>query len=407
MLGAMIPLTVWAIAGTCTVRALAFPLAYLFFAIPFGEFLVPTLMDWTANFTIAALRATGVPVFREGTHFAIPTGRWSVIEECSGINYLIASLAIGTLYAHLIFRSLRRRLAFVAASIAIPLLANGLRAYLIVLIAHLTQNRLATGIDHIVLGWFLFGGVVALMFWGASRLPPERHGGSTAPLPLSSPETASPRLIVVAAAAVVGCVTIWPVTARIVDHPLTAGSSTIAPLTAVDGWVADGGRFIDWTPGFANPSATLTQGFTKNGESVNVAILLYRNQGAASQGTLITTANQLVRSTDNRWSVVATSQSVRVGSNEVNADSVRFVGQGASVLAWHWFWVDGKSTASRAVAKWREAIARLSGRGGDGALVVIYSVGDETHPPQPETLARFAADMGAEIDDRLERSTSR
>ena len=48
---AMVPLAVWAVLGTQTLKALLFPLAFLFFAVPFGEFLVPPLMNWTADFT--------------------------------------------------------------------------------------------------------------------------------------------------------------------------------------------------------------------------------------------------------------------------------------------------------------------------------------------------------------------
>jgi exosortase len=81
---AMVPLAVLALLGTAALRVLAFPLAFLFFAIPFGEFLMPTLIDRTADVTIAALRLTGVPVYREGNFFTIPSGRWSVVEACSG-----------------------------------------------------------------------------------------------------------------------------------------------------------------------------------------------------------------------------------------------------------------------------------------------------------------------------------
>src|SRR5206468_8173852 len=38
---AMIPLAIWAVLGTQTLKALLFPLAFLFFAVPFGEFLEP------------------------------------------------------------------------------------------------------------------------------------------------------------------------------------------------------------------------------------------------------------------------------------------------------------------------------------------------------------------------------
>src|SRR5215831_520962 len=75
---AMIPAAVVAVAGRRVALALAFPLAFLFFGVPLGESLIPGLMDWTADFTVAALRLSGIPVFREGTFFTIPSGNWSV-----------------------------------------------------------------------------------------------------------------------------------------------------------------------------------------------------------------------------------------------------------------------------------------------------------------------------------------
>ena len=102
----MIPAVVWTILGGQMVRALAFPLAYLLLAVPFGEALIPPLIDFTADFTVKALQLTGIPVYREGSFFTIPSGNWSVVEACSGLRYLIASFTLGTLYAYLTYRSL-------------------------------------------------------------------------------------------------------------------------------------------------------------------------------------------------------------------------------------------------------------------------------------------------------------
>ena len=44
---------------------IAFPLAFLAFAVPFGEFLLPMMMDYTADFTIGAVRLSGIPVLRQ------------------------------------------------------------------------------------------------------------------------------------------------------------------------------------------------------------------------------------------------------------------------------------------------------------------------------------------------------
>src|SRR5207302_659360 len=122
---------------------LVFPLAFLLFAVPAGELLIPTLIEWTADFTYHAIRLSGVPMYREGNHFILPTGYWSIVEACSGIRYIIASLMVGTIYAAVAYRSALRRALFIAASILVPIVANWLRAYMIVMLGHLSNNKLA------------------------------------------------------------------------------------------------------------------------------------------------------------------------------------------------------------------------------------------------------------------------
>ena len=160
---AMVPLAVWAALGTQALRVLLFPLAFLFFAVPFGEFFVPPLMNWTADFAAIAIRASGVPIFREANTLTIPTGTWSIVEACSGIRYLIASFMVGCLFAYLSFRSPVRRAAFVVASFAVPVFANGLAAYMIIMLGHPTQSQSAVGTDPLIYGWIFFGVVTILL----------------------------------------------------------------------------------------------------------------------------------------------------------------------------------------------------------------------------------------------------
>lgn len=162
---AMIPAIVLAVLGPRALAVLAFPLGFLVFAVPFGEGLIPTLMEFTADFTVRALELTGIPVFRDGLHFSIPSGDFEVAQACSGIRYLIASVALGTLYAQLTYRALWRRALFIALAIVVPLVANGVRAWLIVMIAHWSDMRLAVGVDHLVYGWLFFGLVMFALFW--------------------------------------------------------------------------------------------------------------------------------------------------------------------------------------------------------------------------------------------------
>ena len=73
------------------------------------------------------------------------------------MRYLIASLVVGTLFAYLNYTTMWRRIAFVGVSIVVPIVANWLRAYMIVMLGYLSDNRIAIGVDHIIYGWLFFG----------------------------------------------------------------------------------------------------------------------------------------------------------------------------------------------------------------------------------------------------------
>jgi exosortase A len=165
VLVALLVLAVPAILGMTVARLISFPLFFLFFAVPVGEFLMPPLMEGTAHFTVFALRMSGIPVYREGLQFVIPTGNWSVVEACSGVRYLIASVTVGTLFSYLNFQSIQRRIFFVLVSLVVPVIANWIRAYFIVVLGHISGNKIATGVDHLIYGWLFFGLVIMLMFF--------------------------------------------------------------------------------------------------------------------------------------------------------------------------------------------------------------------------------------------------
>jgi exosortase A len=126
----------WAIMGHQLTRLLAFPLLFLFFAVPMGEGLIPPMQQFTARSAVWMIEMTGIPVYREGLVFSLPSGSWEVVQACSGVRYIIASVTIGTLYAYLTYRSWIRRLLFVIVSGVVPVIANSVRAYIVVMLGH-------------------------------------------------------------------------------------------------------------------------------------------------------------------------------------------------------------------------------------------------------------------------------
>ena len=387
---AMVVLSVPAVLGTRFARAAAFPLAFLFFAVPLGEFLLPVLMQMTADFTVAALRLTGVPVFREGLMFVIPSGQWSVVEACSGVRYLIASFMVGTLYAYLMYSATRRRVIFMGIALVVPLVANWVRAYMIVMLGHLSDNRIATGVDHLIYGWLFFGFVIFLLFgvglrWSEPLPPrvatPTPAPGESAAAPAS--RARAPATLAIAAALVLlAAVPPW-IVRELGRHESNAAPQLAAPAVLAAGWSADGGNaHADWKPRLDNPSALVDATYRKEGlPPVGLYVAYYRQQGGLRK--LSDADALLARSEDKVWSRIAegrpqvsvASQSIALRSAELRRRDELGGGRGSSVSAWQVYWVGGHFTSNDAVAKAWVAIDRLLGRGDDSAELIMYVSG--------------------------------
>jgi exosortase A len=404
---AMVPLAVLALLGTAALRVLAFPLAFLFFAIPFGEFLMPTLIDRTADVTIAALRLTGVPVYREGNFFTIPSGRWSVVEACSGLRYLIASLMVGCLFAYLSYRTPRRRAIFVACSIAVPIVANWIRAYMIVMLGHLSGNRIAVGADHLLYGWIFFGIVMALLFFIGARWREDLEPAPTRELPAASQGlpldgTAPTR----AAAITLGVITLVPLIALAVPNHAPAPARPVYAIAGTGGWSPAPGKLSQWRPDVDGFTSVLQQAFDKDGTRVGLYIAYFGDPYSASKP--ITSTNQIVRSTNRQWAQIGAGTTDAVLAGEAT-DVRTAVVTGASerLAVWQWFWVDGKITGSEVMAKIYQAMSLLRGHNASVAWVVIYTpIEREQREMRPPVLAAFVADMDNAIDGALSNAAA-
>jgi exosortase A len=166
---AMVPSLLLLFYGPAILHTLRFPLAFLFFMVPAGDFLIPYLMKGTTEATVWALVQTGLPVYKEGNHLSLPTGRWSVIETCAGLNYIIAAGVLGTLYAHLTYTRLYKQVLFLCSIMIMALIANWVRAYLTIMAGHLTNMQWGPGREHVTFGWIIFGIIIGLLFWICSK----------------------------------------------------------------------------------------------------------------------------------------------------------------------------------------------------------------------------------------------
>lgn len=410
---AMVPAVITAAFGIAWVRALLFPLAFLFFAVPFGESLVPVLMDWTADFTVAALKVSGVPVYRDGLHFDIPSGKWSVVDSCSGIRYLFACVSVSALYSWTIYRGTTRRLLFIGFAILIAIVANWVRAYAIVMLGHLSNNQIATGADHLVYGGIFFAVIMALVFalgavWREDA--PAASKGGVAPIEAGqsghvADVGAGPSPRAGAAMATVAMLLLWPtvsiLSAEVSDRPAVL----IPDLAPRAGWQRVEPPVASWRPVLRNPAASLSQTFAKGGQVVGIHLGLYGHSTPESK--LTTAMNRFVEpdGQNPHWKLSQLGRAQAAwGGQSVEVRTGVLVGREARLLAWQWYWVDGAITADPIRASALQLLARLRGRSEVSAWITVYAPDGSEPGAAPSALQSFVADMSSSIDATLGRS---
>lgn len=402
---AMIPVLVWIILGLRITRTLTFPLGFLLFAVPVGEFLIPPLMDFTADFTVAALQLTGIPVYREGTFFTIPSGQWSVVEGCSGLRYLIASITLGCLYAYLTYRSTKRRIIFIILSLIVPVIANGLRAYMIVMIAHLSNMKLALGVDHLIYGWVFFGLVMALLFWiGAFWREdlPQAEGDKPAAMPVNAAPIPV-RRIALATLAAVGIAAVWPGYAAYLKSHVPLPVPIKLEVPAANGWRADPAPLSDWQPDYKGSDASLTQTYRKGTQVVSLYLGYYQHQQEGAE--LITSSNVIVRQKHPVWNNVGESKrAVTVGSQPLQIVQTKLRSPTLRLLVWNWNRIGDTPTVNAHFAKLLQAKARLLGQRDDAAAIILSSPYDGDMESAATVLQEFVGDMLPAIETSLKQA---
>ena len=390
---AMVPFTVWAVLGHAATRVLIFPLGYLFFAVPFGAFLIQPLMLVTADMTVALVRASGIPVYREALQFSLPSGNWSVVEACSGIRYLIASIALGALYAYLMYRSLWRRSLFMVAAIVVPIIANGLRAYMIVMIGHYSGMQLAVGVDHLLYGWVFFGIVIFLLFlagrwWREDGEAPPANPRSSAPLaptrsnqPLAGPLTGLAALVIAAAIPLYG------------ERVVTGGSGPVPSLgmaAVPGGWHRVDTGCTAWRPGYTEPRTELQTCFARDGERVGLFLGYYSDQLVHTD--MLAWHQALAPMGGEGWRQLGLRERTAGPINGLRPSEAVLGRDRERLLAWRWYWVDGHWTPSRIEAKARVTWARLRNRRDATAVVVVYAPFEHSPAAVRDVLEQFTRD---------------
>jgi len=318
----------------------------------------------------------------------LTSGNWSVVDACSGIRYLIASITLGAVYMYLNYNSFKKRLVFMLFAILTPVLANGLRGYLIVMLGHLSDMKLATGVDHLIYGWLFFGLVMLLLFYIGSiwQDPPL---SADAYLPAATAEqTAAYRHFwpIPAGIALICCC--WALAADWIVAKQGAHIEIPQALLQphISGWRAVNQPDWDWQPKF---KGVMVQAEYYMNDGTNTIGVYVANFGDEKQGELINSQNVLVTQKDRPWRIINTAKTAiysRRGASSFADETLLDSGE-RQLLAFRWYRIDSDITDNTYYAKWLQLVKRLTGNNAPELLIVLYTeITDTYHKDSMRTL---------------------
>lgn len=168
-------LFVW---GWDHLKALALPIAYLQFMVPWTEEFISRI-HWpfqllSANLGVWLLKVFGFSVYQEDKYIQLPMAMLEVAQECSGVKFLTSVIALGIPLVYITQRSWWRGIGVVLSGVVITILANGVRVFLAGVMVNRYGPAMLHGPSHIFQGWFVAQvGFIALFLinWAVLKIP--------------------------------------------------------------------------------------------------------------------------------------------------------------------------------------------------------------------------------------------
>jgi len=256
-----------------------FAILFLAFMVPFGDFLIPPLQELTADVSVWMLQLSGLSVYREGLMIELTSGLWEVAEACAGIRFLIANIFVAFLFAYFSYDRLWKWALFMVLAVVIPVLANCVRAYGIMMLAHVSNNALAVGVDHLVYGWVFFSFVMILMLWVGGRFADRNiEDPAMQPVTLSTAPHRSGFAVLLAGSLVLSG---GPALAALTEPAAEPLPPEIAARIVPQGWRAvpvDAQAVDRWLPRFDTADRTESLRLTDGTHVVDLFVAAYTHQ---------------------------------------------------------------------------------------------------------------------------------
>jgi len=372
----LVQVAIAAMLGLRVYRQIWFAALYLFFLVPAGQYLVAPMQRFAAAFADMVLTFSGVAHHTEGTLIELTNGTFEVAEACAGLRFLIATVALGVLFAYMMFRKWYKIVLFLLACIVIPLIGNGLRVAGIILLAHFTSNQYGVGADHLVYGWGFNVAILLLVLALGSFFRDHIKEAETV-VPESGAGEPLPK-IALAFGAMALLIFIGPAAARWQqERPIQPHVSGLLGALNIPGWrTAD--IVDDWRPDYRGADARLLFSLAPNGSPPAPPVDAYVVYYARAQAAHALTAHKNLMWNSDVWTLNSSGNAMaRLAGRTIALQESIITSPAGRRIVWSCYWIDGRFTTSPFAVKLLQIPAALSGREGQ-AMVAVSTAVDST-----------------------------
>jgi len=401
----LLPALVWLMFGIRALRILAFPLMFISFAIPVWFPLSPVLQNLTADIVFWVIREMQIPALRIENMIVLPAGMLSIEEACGGLNYFLAAMTLGTLYAYLNYVTLRSRIFIVLVAATAAVLVNILRVFIVVYLGYTTDMQHPLIADHLSLGWSLFAGLVVVLLvldlWLhklklQKNRSIDRHQIAAATQTLCNKHRTQFVILALAAALSVSS---GPLIAYWLDNKVQSDRYVEQPLFNIEvgGWSVVDDAKDDWVPQYHGALTNKITFGNEAGEQVHFYMGLYLTQKQGEE--LINDLNRI--SDDEIWRIGYQSAKLySVGGRQVLEQLLKKE-DGTQRLVWYWYHVAGYNTVNKYQAKVLQVLGLITGQRRASVIAIAARLTDEPENTR-KMLARFIEQASMPIDETID-----
>jgi exosortase A len=362
----LLQVAILTLLGMDVVRVIWFPVFFLLFLVPTGEYLIAPMQVFATRFVDIFLNLLSIPHYTEGTIFELTNGRFEIAEACAGLRFLIATVTLGVLFSYLMYRKIAKILLFLIAAVVVPLIGNGLRCVGIILLAHFTSNKYGAGADHIVYGWG-FNVAILLILIVVGALFRDDNQDEMPKLSEFSDRKGRPGLLIVAGATAI-LISAGPAMGLWRDNQAThLNEAALITYLEDAGWHS-GNVYGPWFPHFPGADAKLLM--SKNPDS-STRVDLFVGYYARPRAGHTMTAHLNLPWNDKGWTLGADGKTTAsLGSQLLAFQESVINSNGEKRLVWSVYWVNGNFTTRMFAVKLQQAQAALEGREGQAIIAL-------------------------------------